>query len=294
MNIVFATIALLGLLVALVGLVWQVGHSDFEAWAPVLVVVLVERAVRVLPSDERDVRREEWFTEIGDLPAGAVISKVVAAWDLRRAARNLARGKAIRNDSPLPFWTRSVRSVKAHRADRQLQEWLSGDRQNVDRLLSYLFCLVIYEQYEQSVGATARALNCNGNTIYAGIHRLERLLEEDLLCQDTRKSLTRLGYDIANGVRPLIWSVFDDHAGRLTKVDRRQVINAIVNGYSGYSSEKRRIRLPTRVASGLQMRLFHIDPAENQLSPKLEPMDSAVFDAKRVDQTTAAGEVRPI
>jgi hypothetical protein len=294
MNLVFATLALLGLLVAVAGVVWQVGAADFEAWTPEIVVVLVERAVRVLPPDERDIRREEWLTEIGELPSRAIISKVVVAWDLRRAAKKLARGNAVGSGSALPFWLRPTRSIKAHRADLQLQEWLSADRQSLDRLLSYLFCLVIYEEHEQSVGAAAKAMGCNGNTIHAGILHLERLLGEQLLCQDTGRSLTRLGSDIAKGAQPLIWSMFDDHAGRLTQVDRRHVINSIINGFSGYISEEDRIRLPSAEIGGLQMRLFDLGPAYTPLGPKPKPKEPSVDGATGVERTTSIGDVQPI
>jgi hypothetical protein len=230
-------LAVLSLVVATTGLVWQLVAPDFRAWVPAITAALVARAVRKLPPNQREAQREEWIAELAQLPRRAIITQLVWAWDLGRAARLLNASEPHRPSRNLSFKTRSVRRLNSHRADLRLQDWLAADRASVDQLLSYLACLVIYEWNESSTTQTARAMGCTGNVVHAGIARLENALDEALTHEGGEKRLTRLGEDIAVAARSLVSSLGDSRGTPpADTVMARYAINSVVNGYLGEST----------------------------------------------------------
>lgn len=236
MSVVELTLGVLTLLVAVAALAWQVIAPDFRAWVPSITAALVARAIRKLPVDQREAQREEWIAELSQLPRRAIMTQLLWAWDLGRAARHLNAADPDRAGRTLQFKTRSVRHLKSHRADLRLQAWLAGDRTSVDQLLSYLSCLVVYEWNESSSSQTARAIGCSGNLVHAGIARLEHALGETLTQEGEDMKLTRLGEDIAVAARPLISSLDAARYPRqANNVIARQAINSVVSGYAGES-----------------------------------------------------------
>jgi hypothetical protein len=253
--------AVLSLLVAIVGLIWQVIAPGFRGWVPGITAILVERAVRKLPPAQREARREEWIAELSQLPRRAIVTQLEWAWDFGRAARNLNATESDRPNSTLNFKTRSARQLKSHRVDLRLQSWLSGNRAGVDQLLSYLTCLVIYEWNESSSIQTARAMGCSGNVVYAGIARLERALEESLIHEDEHKKLTPLGEDIAVAARPLISSLGAPRSASVAdNVIARYAINSVVTGYLGEALSAPPLPEPALALGMVEQQLQLFDP----------------------------------
>lgn len=236
MSILQLILGVLSLLVAATALLWQVFASDFRAWVPTITAALVARAIRKLPDDQREAQREEWIAELSQLPRRAIMTQLVWAWDLGRAARYLNATESDRSGRTLDFKTCSIRHLRSHRADLRLQAWLAADRRSVDQLLSYLACLVIYEWNKSSTTQTAKAIGCSGHAVHTGIARLEHALGETLIHADNGKKLTRLGVNIAVAARPLIASSGTSrHVPQLNNVLARQAINSIVSGCVGES-----------------------------------------------------------
>jgi hypothetical protein len=257
MSVLQLILGVLSLLVAVSALIWQVFAADLKAWLPIVTGALVTRAVRKLPIHQRQAQREEWLSELSELPKEAIVTQIAWAWDFGRAARNLNGEESGRPGLAIKFKAPSVRHFRSHRADLRVQAWLAGDRARFRQLLSYLSCLVIYEWNGSSTPLASRAMGCSGHVVQAGIARLEQALDEVLVRADGNGKLTPLGEDIAVAARPLVSSLGATGYAPPLSAMVRQAINAIVSGYAGETwAGPAPEAMSTFGMAGEQLRLF--------------------------------------
>jgi len=68
--------------------------DEFKNWTPRLVELLIQRAIRSLPADQRARYDEEWRSHANDLPGH--VAKIIVALGFLRAARRIAPPSAPR------------------------------------------------------------------------------------------------------------------------------------------------------------------------------------------------------
>jgi hypothetical protein len=90
---------IIGFLLAVLGIIAAAVSrqlaDEFKAWTPWVTKLLIRRAVRKLPDEQKDRYEEEWLSHVNEIPGE--VGKLVAAFGLFPATRRMsARGTALK------------------------------------------------------------------------------------------------------------------------------------------------------------------------------------------------------
>jgi hypothetical protein len=154
MGLIWATIiSVLGLVgTIIIAVAGRLMSDDLKEWLPWITRQLIERAVRRLPENERERRREEWESDVDEWPGN--LAKLYRAWGYLSAARTV-RSIAVSDATPQADRMRATIDFTNDLLERQLE---AVKHQRVRFFASRIMRRSEYELFRAALGVTRQPM----------------------------------------------------------------------------------------------------------------------------------------